>query len=380
MSFNPDDVVGVLGSTATGAASGSVFGPYGAVIGGAVGLGTGIAGAVSQNQQEKAAEEEQAKLEQELANADQYAFDMMRDVGAANANQRRNVLAEAEGGANRAGIVGGAASQYVRDASREVQEAQGAQMPSIASATAQAIPIRKQQITDSALQKQNLMDMQTATDYLSGAANMMGQGAKLAGGIKDYQDRQSILNPTDDQLVDAYNKSQGPDYATMMDPAASARREAQQKADWAMQQQMQKVPVGPTSPDMSYLRTIDYGGPEARQVLGAPSGLQMPDTSVTAFPMPAFAPRENPEYLNPTNAGSRLGFEMPAGQVQQGPDPTKIANLWSYVQSAGADAPTAIQFYRDAYGEPNFDSQEWQMFFQNLPISMKLDVADMIDF
>jgi hypothetical protein len=379
MSFDPDDIIGVLGSTATGAASGTTFGPVGAAIGGAAGLGVGLAGAISQNRLQREAEEEQADLERKLANADQYAFDMMRDVGAANANQRRNLLAESEATANRVGLVGGAASQYSRDVTREVSEAQGAQMPSIASGVAQAIPLRREQIADEALQKQELMNMQTATDYLSGAANLVGQGAKLAGGLKDYADRQANdwtkREPTDEQLLEAASR---PDYQTLMDPAAQARREQQQYVDYILQQQMAKQPSIIQNPDISYLRTAGFGGQEARQILGSPE-YSIPDVSMGAIE--PFKPQSNKPSLNMSQ--------------YRNVDPAKISTLYGYIQSLSArrgrslasdtstrtflDAQTALNLYRDAYGDPDFNSIEWSEFFKVLPTSMKLDVVSMID-
>ena len=361
MPIDPEDFVNVLGSAGTGAVTGSAFGAPGALIGGALGLGIGAVGAYKQNQAEAEAEEEQAALERELADADQYAFDMMRDVGAANANKRRNLLAESEAGANRAGIIGGGASQYSRDVSRELAEAQGAQMPGIASAVASAIPAHKQQLINAATQKQQLMDMQTSTDYLSGAANMIGQGAKLAGQVKDYQNRQAITSePTDEELLDKLpGEDDQMDWSQYNDPAAWSRRQQQQGADYAVQQQQAVRPTAPVAPDMSYTRTVGYGGQEAADIMQPPAGP----------PAVGIAQQATPTSAVVTNVASKSA-----------PDPALVSQLYTTIKQPGVNYIQALEAYRQTYGEPNFDSVEWTEFFRVLPTVMKLDMVDATDF
>jgi len=55
--------MGVLGSTATFAGMGMMFGPYGAAIGGLVGLGMGLFNLSKENEERRKAEAEKAKEE-----------------------------------------------------------------------------------------------------------------------------------------------------------------------------------------------------------------------------------------------------------------------------------------------------------------------------
>lgn len=203
--YNPVDPLEALttigSGTLSGIMAGSSAGLPGMIIGGLGGAGAAGLGLSLESKQQREALEADAELRRKL-DSSEFMSRRMSEVGAANAAQRRAAQIEAEAAAERAGMIGGSASQYATDVRQDIAEAQQAAIPAIANQTMQDALARKQAILSEEMVAQNLLDQRSQSDALE-QLGAIAQQVPVA-----FQNRQQQIEELEGLARDTNLKSQ----------------------------------------------------------------------------------------------------------------------------------------------------------------------------
>lgn len=186
----------VGGSTLSGATAGlSVGGPWGALIGGVLGAGVGVATTAEQERAYREAQEQQNTLNQDLQSRDVYDF-MLQQQGMAASSQREDARLAARQAAARGGLTPAAAAQLEQNAVQGVNVAHSAALPGVYLAAQQADLQRRGQVLDEYTVAQQLATQNAPPDY-SQLWGQVAAGAAQYGTMTGGGQTQAPMTTTD---------------------------------------------------------------------------------------------------------------------------------------------------------------------------------------